>query len=113
MKPRHKLPSPKKLGVSGKSFITKLKNSFSPNHEHTGNHSHAHHDTNLEPKNVVVHTIALIIDGQVYDVLRAQDSLADLLLAQPTFVLVTEETSSAKVNYQYVDGKFIPNEPTT
>lgn len=116
MKPRHKIPTPKEAGVDGVSFITKLKNSFSKNNSEHHNHNHDHtHEAvnNKEPDNVTIHTIALVIDDQVYEVLRAQDSLADLLLAQPTFVLVTEETSAARVNYKYVDGKFVENEPTT
>jgi hypothetical protein len=121
MKPRHKIPSPKEAGlVQSISFLTRIKNSFSKNHEHT--HPHAHmpeanlhsgHNHNSEPADVKINTIAIVLDGQVYDVLRAQDTLADLLLAQPTFVLVTEKTSVARVNYKYVDGKFIENEPTT
>ena len=116
MKPRHKIPTPKEAGLSSSLFFKKIKNSFSKNHKHDDTqHSHqgGHHASNPEPDNVVIHTIALVIDGQVYDVLRAQDSLADLLLAQPTFVLVTENTNTAKPNFKYVDGKFIEDEPTT
>jgi len=116
MKPRHKIPKPGKIKVSSASFMQKIINSFSKKHEHSNGHSIHTHDTNhhtAEPENLMIHTIALVIDGQVFDVMRAQDSLADMLLAQPTFVLVTDNTSEAKINYKYVDGKFIENEPTT
>jgi len=116
MKPRHKIPKPSEAGMPSVSIFTKIKNSLSSNHSHDSGNSHSHdksHTHNSEPENATIHTIALVIDGQVFDVMRAQDFLADMLLAQPTFVLVTEDTSEAKINYKYVDGKFIENEPTT
>jgi hypothetical protein len=116
MKPRHKIPTPKEAGIDTSSFFKKLKNSFSGNHQHSGhshdNHSH-NHDSPVKLENGSVHTIAIVLDDQVYDILRAQDSLAEILLAQPTFVLVTNETSVAKIKSKYVDGKFVDNEQST
>lgn len=101
MKPKHKLPKPKEAGLPSQSFFDLFKKK-----SHTA-HSHDHKHEPTQAPEGPIHTIALVIDGQVYDVLRAQDALADLLLAQPTFVLVTEDTTSAKINFKYRDGKFI------
>jgi hypothetical protein len=112
MKPRHDKPSRESMGLPPKPTIFNLFKKNATGHVPQHVHNHLEHSEPALDKESI-HTIALVIDGQVYDVLRAQDKLADLLLAQPTFVLVTEETSVAKVNYKYIDGRFIADEPTT
>jgi hypothetical protein len=114
MKPRHSKPSREELGLPPKPSIFNLFKKDAKGHLPSHNHSHGHnHSHRSEPENIAIYTIAVVLDGQVYEVLRAQETMADLLLSQPTFVLVTDETSIAKINYKYVDGKFIENEPTT
>jgi hypothetical protein len=117
MKPRHKIPTPKQAGLASQvSFLQKLKNTFSKEHQHSHG-SGTESQYSLEQKKNLsgpsVHTIAMVLDGEVYDILRAQDSLADIFLAQPTFVLVDDTTATAKIGSRYIDGKFIDNEPTT
>lgn len=66
---------------------------------------------NETPTDIVVHNVAVILDGKVYEVLRAQDKLADMFLAQPTFALI-EPGASIHVGVRYEDGKFIHEEAT-
>jgi hypothetical protein len=113
MKPRHKVPTPKQAGITSVPFLTKLKNTFSREHNHNHQQHHAHAPETTEASNETVHSIAIVLDGVVHDILRTKDKLADILLAQPTFVLLTEESVGTKIGYKYVDGKFVENDSTT
>ena len=91
MKPRNKKPSFREMGLGFRLFKKK----------------HApHQHENPAPENIEIYTVAVILDGKVWEVLRAQDRLADMFLANPTFVLVTEETGTAKIGMKYEDEKF-------
>lgn len=111
MKPRHEKPSRESMGLPPKPTIRNLFKKNATGHAQNQQHNHEHE--HAEPESITIHTIAVVIDGEVYEVLRAQDKLADILLAQPTFVLVTEDTSVAKIKYQYKDGKFTDVEGST
>lgn len=100
MKPRHKKPSLRDVGMKGWSLLRTTKPT---------EHSHAHDGHNhggTPPENVPIHTIAVLLDGQVYEVLRAQDKLADIFLSNPTFVLVGEKTGQPRIGMEYKDGQF-------
>lgn len=68
---------------------------------------------NEEPQGIVVHNIAVILDGKVYEVLRAQDKLADMFLAQPQFVMFDPAVDQVHVGVEYVEGKFVHTEEST
>lgn len=69
---------------------------------------------NEEPEDIVVHHLAVVLDGKVYEVIRAQDKLADMFLAQPEFVLFDPAVDAVHVGVDYVDGKFVhPEQPAT
>lgn len=93
MKPKHKKPSRSKMGLG--LFTNPFKKPV-----------HNHGDANPAPENIEIYTVAVILDGKVWEVLRAQDRLADMFLANPTFVLVTEETGAAKIGMKYEDEEF-------
>lgn len=100
MKPRHKKPKPKEIGMSGSIFSFLRKKDQDHSHQNGHNHSPA------EPTNIPIYTIAIVLDGEVHEVLRAQDKLADLLLANSVLILVEESTGEARIGMEYVNGKF-------
>lgn len=61
------------------------------------------------PKEQVNH-IAIILDGRVQEILRAQNRLAALLLSEPEFVNFDPKETEVGIEYLYVDGKFIKEE---
>lgn len=68
---------------------------------------HSHHTTEEhEPKDVPVYNIALILDGKVVEVLRAEERLADILLAKPDFVLFNSAETMVKIDGEYREGRF-------
>ena len=105
MKPRHKKPSKKDLGMPSLKFFDLFKKQ-EHSHSHTGDKAVVHNHGTEPPKDVPIYTLAVILDGQVYEVLRAQSKLADIFLSSPTFVLVEESTGQAKIGMEYKDGKF-------
>ena len=62
-----------------------------------------------EPSGVVIATIAVVLDGEVQEVIRAQDRMAALFLSSPSFVEI-EESKDPKptIGWIYKDGKFTP-----
>lgn len=61
------------------------------------------------PKEQVNH-IAIVLDGKVQEILRAQNRLAALLLSEPEFVNFDPTETKVELEYLYVDGKFIKEE---
>jgi hypothetical protein len=57
-----------------------------------------------------ISTLAIVVDSEVVDVMRAQPRLSSILLAEPKFVKVTDEDGGVRVGDRYVDGKFIPQD---
>ncbi len=111
MRPRHKKPKPEEMGMVSKSLLRLLSKPLEVQHDHAEGHSHdaeatAHDHGTPPPADVPIYTIAVLLDGQVYEVLRAQEKLGDIFLANPEFVLVDEETGQAKIGMDYIDGKF-------
>ncbi len=103
MKPRHKKPSKKELGMPTVPFFDLFKKK---DHQHDHGSNIAHNHGTEPPTGVPIYTIAVILDGKVYEVLRAQEKLADIFLSNPTFILVDEQTNQAKIGMEYKDGKF-------
>ena len=58
-------------------------------------------------KNIEVNHLAIIIDGEVQDIMRAQNRMAAMLLSDPQFVLFEPSKTKVGLGYGYRDGKFI------
>lgn len=61
------------------------------------------------PKEQVNH-IAIVLDGKVQEILRAQNRLAALLLSEPEFINFDPEKTKVELDYTYLDGEFIKEE---
>jgi hypothetical protein len=60
-----------------------------------------------------VHHLALVVEGELMDVMVVQPKFASVLLSQPTFIEVSPETHGSLVlGSKYVDGKFVAPENT-
>lgn len=65
------------------------------------------------PKNASIATIAVVLDGEVQEVLRAQDRLAALLLSEPKFIEVDEALEEKPtIGWKYVNDVFVKPTPT-
>lgn len=69
---------------------------------HESNPSH-----NPEPKVIEIYHLAVVLDGEVYDVMRTQKEFTDVLLARPEFILFSPSETSVTAGMRYVDGKFV------
>jgi hypothetical protein len=66
---------------------------------------------NAQPSNIQVATIAVILDGEVQEVIRAQDRMAALFLSEPSFVEVPEYLEDRPtIGWLYKDGTFSKKE---
>lgn len=59
----------------------------------------------LEPPKF--YDLAIVLDEEVKDIIRVNPQFADLLLASPTFVDVTDGTHVHPGKSRYVDGEFV------
>jgi len=57
-----------------------------------------------------ISTLAIIVDNEVVDVMRAQPRLTSILLSEPRFVKVNETDGGIKIGDKHLDGKFIPKD---
>jgi len=57
-----------------------------------------------------VSTLAIIVDNEVVDIMRAQPRLTSILLAEPRFVKVSEADGAVKIGDKHLDGKFVPKD---
>lgn len=62
---------------------------------------------NPQPKNIEVYSLAAVIDGEVIDIIRANQKMADYLLLRPEFVLFSPSENPVKIKDRYERGKFI------
>ena len=65
---------------------------------------------NAQPDGISVVILAVVLDGEVQEVLRAQDRMAALFLSAPTFVEIDDLTYASNrpsIGWKYEDGKFI------
>jgi hypothetical protein len=53
-----------------------------------------------------VSTIAIIVDGEVVDIMRAQSRLTSILLANPVFAKIQPDVM-VKVGDKFLDGEFV------
>ena len=60
-------------------------------------------------ENLPPHTLALVIDNRVVDILHTDERLAAIFLSEPTVVDITG--LEVAVGQQYVGGEFLPVEP--
>jgi hypothetical protein len=61
---------------------------------------------NPEPTTIEVFHLAVVLDGEVYDIIRTQKEFADVLLARPEFVLFSPSEKPVLSGMQYKDGEF-------
>lgn len=62
---------------------------------------------NAAPPDVQINHIAIVLDGRVEEILRAQNRLTALLLSNPTFVEFDPKVIYPKIGYtEYRDGEF-------
>lgn len=82
--------------------------------EKTGHHAIPDEDV------IPVYQIAVVLDGEVVEVIRAQEKLADIFLASPKFVAFSSEDTDVEIGGHYVkerfygkDGKELTRDSTT
>lgn len=63
------------------------------------------------PEGVYIATIALVLDGEVQEVIRAQDRLAALLLSEPEIIEITDLEPKPTLGWKYENNQFIAPEP--
>jgi len=54
-----------------------------------------------------ISSLAIVVDGEVVDVMRAQPKLTSILLAGPTFIKFNPETTRVRLGDKYESGEFI------
>lgn len=89
------------LGKSGAEEYAKLV-------EKSGKQHSAHN--NPTPENKEVFYLAIVIDGEVFEVMRAEKNLADILLSNPEFVLFDPVKDSVKIGMDYKNNEFVMTE---
>lgn len=71
-------------------------------------------DQNISPLDKMPHAdishIAIVLDGKVQDIMRAQNKMAAMLLSEPEFVLFDPAEVKIAIGFDYIDGKFVENE---
>jgi hypothetical protein len=63
-----------------------------------------------QPPGSKINYLAIILDGEVQEIMRAENRLAALLLSQPLVVEFFPEEVKPSVGWGYSDGKFFDNE---
>lgn len=54
-----------------------------------------------------VSTLAIIVDGEVVDVMRAQSKMTSILLANPIFAKIDDSAGHVRIGDTYKDGVFV------
>jgi hypothetical protein len=62
------------------------------------------------PKGAKINYLAIILDGEVQEIMRAQNRLTALLLSEPKFVEFDPEETQPEIGWLYDEEKFIPGE---
>ena len=62
------------------------------------------------PPGAKINYLAIVLDGEVQEIMRAQNRLAALLLSEPLIVEFDPEEVKPNVGWYYVDGKFSNDE---
>ena len=58
------------------------------------------------PPSSTINHIAIILDGEVQEIMRAQNRLTALLLSDPKFVVFDVDDVRPEIGWKYHDGKF-------
>lgn len=69
-----------------------------------GGAGHAHAPS--VPADVTINTIAVVLDGQVQEVIRAENRMTALLLSSPEFVVVDGISPTPTIGWEYSNGEF-------
>lgn len=73
--------------------------------------AHVHADAPAAPAHGQINTIAIVLDGVVQEVIRAENRMTALVLSEPEFILVPTGVKKPTVGWYYKDGEFkSPNE---
>jgi hypothetical protein len=59
------------------------------------------------PTGVPITKLAIVLDGEVQEVIRAQDRMTALLLSDPDFIELSVDFDNVTIGWKYEDGKFI------
>lgn len=91
------------LGQGGEEVLIEKQKEFEEKRRKQHDESHANH----APEGTTVNHIAVLLDGKVVEVIRANDNLADILLSEPQFVKFSVETDNVRVGHVYLNDRFI------
>ena len=58
------------------------------------------------PSGAVINSIAVVLDGKVEEVIRAENRLAALFLSEPKFIEFNPEEKQVQLGWTYVDDEF-------
>lgn len=86
------------LGKNGTEEYAKLV-------EKSGKQHSAHN--NPTPENKEIFYLAVVIDGEVFEVMRAEKNLADILISNPEFIIFDPNKDEVKIGMDYKDSKFV------
>jgi hypothetical protein len=78
------------------------------NHDHGQGNISGHSHENLQPKNISVVSLALVVDGIVAEVMNVQSAFAEILQKNPTFVLLNEDDHRPHIGWVYQNETFVP-----
>ncbi len=62
------------------------------------------------PPRSKINFLAIVMDGEVQEIMRAENRLAALLLSEPKFVEFDPDDMAVDIGWTYVDGKFYAGE---
>ena len=93
------------LKKDNKSFNDMLAAVERQNHEEHRS-PHSEHE-NATPETIPVYFIAILLDGEVVDVMRASQKVADYLLSNPQFELFSPSVNNVKIGSKMVDGEWV------
>jgi hypothetical protein len=57
-----------------------------------------------------INHLAIILDGEVQEIMRAENRLAALLLSEPKFVEFDPDIIKPEIGWEYIDEKFVSGE---
>ena len=69
-------------------------------------------EVNTPPRDISIGVIAIVLDGEVQEVIRAQDRMAALFLSNPEFVEIPEDLKpKPTIGWKYENYEFIDPNP--
>lgn len=67
---------------------------------------HSHNDAPPAPSHGNINTIAIVLDGEVQEVIRAENRMTALMLSGPEFILVNKTDKQPRIGWKYENGEF-------